>query len=716
MKNSRPPVSSRGLDRNLYMHREYLLRQGILKLLAIKDSDIRTLTVEQSCDAIDKGLHAGGAFSATIPLVALFYGGFLNLNIKDPTKRGQDIFTLSKGHAVATLASIYMELGYFDKNVLRRSRSYESILNGHPGPILPGIHIATGPMGQGIGVAQGFAIAGRVSPHFDSYCLTGDGELQEGTVWEAVMYAGQHHLDNFCVLVDRNNGQLDIHNRMIFPMPKLDDVFRSFGWEAYDVDATQYDGVLTTLERFKYGPRNGKPTAIICNATKGHGAFSDFMNKHKVTVPENLAAQELELQQEQRQRRIDEAVQYLDELDSSSDGSSVRELLLETAHDMHLDIETRGEGKRNVTTIPGPVLTRRAPKRDKSIRYDESALPKIDLKKKYTAAEIVTSAMKVFARDTRVVSIDSDLASTSGLEAGIAAVDQQRAMNAGVAEANMMLIGEAFAALGSNAWVSTFCPFFNWQVLRRIAVGHQERLEAIEAEDGWLTEGHGLDLTFLATAANFETRTNGATHMGNDDITTFDAVAHLRIIDVSCPQQLLSIMKWIMQGNRGLVYVRVMRTDSAVLYGDDYTFTFNKGYKLRENEKDQAVIISSGRGVHEALAASEICKKRGLNVGVVDMPSVDGELLCKLHASNKLLIFAEQNNGYLWQNFLKVLHGSKDKVGLNGPPRIITINTLNAEGKPQFIHSATYEELIAAFGLTPSAIADSIESSLAAVK
>ena len=143
-----------------------------------------------------------------------------------------------------------------------------------------------------------------------------------------------------------------------------------------------------------------------------------------------------------------------------------------------------------------------------------------------------SAGMKVFARDARVMSIDSDLASTSGLEGGIAAVDQMRALNAGVAEANMMLIGEAYAAMGYNAWCSTFCPFFNWQVMRRIAVGQQERLEAIHAKDGWLSEGHGLDLTFLATAANFETRTNGATHMGNDDANTFDAVAHLKIIDV----------------------------------------------------------------------------------------------------------------------------------------------------------------------------------------
>src|SRR2546425_9066783 len=97
---------------------DYLLRQATLKLLAIKDSDIRILTLEQCRDAVDKGLHAGGAFSATIPLVALFYGGFIDVDVADPTRRGQDMFTLSKGHAVAALASIYAELGYFDRSVL----------------------------------------------------------------------------------------------------------------------------------------------------------------------------------------------------------------------------------------------------------------------------------------------------------------------------------------------------------------------------------------------------------------------------------------------------------------------------------------------------------------------------------------------------------------------------------------------------------------------
>ena len=703
-------------DRDVFLHQRDIVRRGILRLLAIKDSDIRILTLEQSRDAVDQGLHAGGAFSATIPLVALFYGGFLKLDIEDPTRRGQDLFTLSKGHAVAALASIYADLGYFDKNVLKNSRSYASILNGHPGPILPGVQIATGPMGQGIGVAQGFAIAGRTSPCFDSYCMVGDGELQEGTVWEAVMYAGQNHLDNLCVLVDRNHGQLDIHTKTIYPMPELSEVFRSFGWEACDVDATQYDGVLAALERFKFGTRNGKPTAIVCSATKGYGAFSDFFNKHKVTAPLKLIAQEIGLQQGRRESRVAEALEWIEELGAGPERSAIQRLLLDAAREMHLEIDLANAERKTVRSVNGPVLTRRASRRDKRIRFDPEQLPKIDPQKSYSAAQIVSAAMSVYARDSRVVSIDSDLSTTSGLEAGVAAVDQRRAFNVGVAEANMMLIGEAFAALGNNVWVSTFCPFFNWQVLRRIAVGQQERLESIHSETGWLSEGHGLDLTFLATAANFETRTNGATHMGNDDSTTLDAVGQLKIVDVCCPQQLLSIIGWIMEGNRGLVYARVMRAESAVIYGNDYEFSFGRGQRLRASEGEQAVIISSGRGVHESLAAAAICSRRGFETGVVDMPSVDERLLMELSNSGKLLVFAEQNNGYLWQNFLKVLYRNRETMAPDVLKRTLTINTLNADGMPQFIHSATYEELTAAFGLTPEAIADAVESGIAVLQ
>lgn len=668
---------------------DHVLHQGTLKLLAIKDSDVRLLILEQCRYAVDRGLHAGGAFSATIPLVALYYGGFIDIDVEDPTRIGQDTFVLSKGHAVAALASIYAELGFFDRSVLRNSRSHHSILNGHPGPLLPGVSIATGPMGQGFGVAQGFALAGKLTPLFDSYCMTGDGELQEGPIWEAVMFAGQKHLDNLCLLVDQNNGQLDMSNRMVFPMPRLEAVFAAYDWRVHSVDATSYDGIYTALEAFRYGPRNGQPTAIICHSTKGHGALSDFFNKHKVAASDALTEQEIALQSELRARRVEEFVAFYGRLEEYAEGAALQEALADRARDMHLD--TRGWSQ-----IVGPVVRRRAPRRDKRIRYDPALLPKIDPKKEYSAADIVTASMKVFAQDSRIVSIDADLATTSGLEAGVAAVDQRRALNAGVAEANMMALGEAFAVLGFNTWISTFCPFWDWKVMRRIAVGYQERLETMSAADGWLSEGHGLDLTMLATAANFETRTNGATHMANDDATIFDGIAHLKIIDVSCPRQLLGIMKWIMEGNRGLVYLRVMRTPSAVIYTDDYGFEFGKGHVLRRGPEDRAVIVSSGRGVHEALAAADITS----GVTVVDMPSIDQGLLLQLYDSGKTMVVAEQNNGYILQNLLKILWRNRSATG--GCGRIIAINALTPEGQPQFIHSATYEELVDVYGLSPA--------------
>src|SRR5882724_2719098 len=364
--------------------------------------------------------------------------------------------------------------------------------------------------------------------------------------------------------------------------------------------------------------------------------------------------QELALQQQQRRDRANEA--------------SVQNAPPELLPAMCLDA--------NLAQVIGPVLTKRAPRRDKKIRYDAKLLPRIDKTREYSASDIMTGAMKVFARDSRVVSIDSDLASTSGLEAGIASVDQARALNVGVAEANMMCIGEAFAALGYNTWISTFCPFFDWKVLRRVAVGHQERLESIASADGWLSEGHGLDLTMLATGPNFETRTNGATHMGNDDITVFDGIAHLKIIDVCCPQQLLGIMKWIMEGNRGLVYLRVMRAPSAVVYGEDYVFEFSKGHVLKESLDDRAIIITSNRGVHEALAASALEP----GIGVVDMPSIDEPLLLKLYDSGKKLCFAEQNNGYLLRSFVKILYRRKKRCEFD---RVIAVNALDASGNAQ---------------------------------
>lgn len=662
-----------------------LFAKGLRKLLEIKDSDIRMATIEQGFNAVDQGIHIGGAMSGVIPLVALYYGGVMELNIEQPTET-QDMFVLSKGHGVATLASIYADLGYFGSEVLKNSRSGKSILNGHPGPLLPGVHLPTGPMGQGICVAGGLAIAGKRNPRYDVYVLTGDGELQEGTVWEAVMYAGARKLDNFCVLVDKNEGQLDDPKQNIFPMCNVAGQFEAFGFQVYDVDATEYGPVLSALETFKHGNREGKPTAIICNTKKGFGSFASFLIKHKVNLDKDLTDRELELQLSRRNLRVKELLRILGEADRKGVGDAVRENLTQKGKEMNLFLS--GE---TVESKPVKVQVKAAPGRDKAIAYDAAKLPRIDPEMEYQASDIVRDAMKVFAEDERVVSVDSDLGSTSGLEGGVGWRDRTRALNVGIAEANMMCIGEAFAIQGNNVWVSTFCPFFNWNVMRRIAIGQQERQEVMADPEGWLTEGHGLDLTFLATASNFETKVNGATHMGNDDIQIFGNVAHLRIVDVSCPRQLLEVMKWILQGNRGLMYVRIMRAPSGVIYKDVYEFEYGKGFYIRGDEHASAVIVSSGRGVHEAIAAVD-----GLDCAVVDMPSIDEELLWSLSSRGKKVLFAEQNNGFIWDHFRRVVF---ERGGMLEKENIKAVNTTIEEGGMKYIHSATYGELLSRFGL-----------------
>jgi transketolase len=678
-----------------------LAERAFLKLLEVKDSDIRLLTILQGKTAVDRGIHIGGAFSAVIPLVSLYYGGILNFNAAQPTQEGQDLFVLSKGHAVAALASIYADLGFFPESYLKGSRGYDSILNGHPGPILPGVHTATGPLGQGICVAEGFALAARCAKGFDVFALTGDGELQEGIPWEAFMFAGARRLDNLCVLVDKNNGQLDNPKNLLYSMDFLD-ALGHFGWNVFTVDGTGYESVVGALREFKYGPRDGRPTLIICDGRKGTGGLSSFMGGHKVDFTDAFADQEAGEQEKLRAVRVAELADIIASVEGKEEQDALRTEVAARAKKMGLEIPAAGSF--SVKSAERKVRTKQAAPRDKKIVYNAEKLPVLDAAKKYSAQEVITGAMKVFAADGRVMSVDADLAGISGLEAGVGYVDRRRALNAGIAEANMMCIGEAFAALGYNAWVSTFAPFFDWKVLRRIAVSQQERLEAAQLKDGWLTGGHGLDLTFLATSPDIETKTNGATHMGNDDSLVYGGIAHLKVINASCPQQTLAILKWIMEGNRGLVYLRILRGATPVLYPKDFRFEFGKGYYLANPAGAKVCIVSSGHGVYEALGAAKILEGKGVPAAVADMPSCDPVLIGELAASGKKVVVAEQNNGYIWDCFRKTLFGKKAAA----PDSFIPINLLDKDGSPRFIHSATYEELLEHDGLSPDLIAERI--------
>ena len=175
----------------------------------------------------------------------------------------------------------------------------------------------------------------------------------------------------------------------------------------------------------------------------------------------------------------------------------------------------------------------------------------------------------------------------------------------------------------------------------------------------------------------------------------------MKIIDVSCPRQLLAVIEWIVEGNRGLVYLRIMRNSSPVLYEKQFKFEYGKGYILRE--KGDMVLVSSGHGVHECLSAAEELEARGMMVSVLDMPSFDAEILIDLLNRNKKIIIAEQNNGYILQRLLHEVHYRKVKSDISN---IYSINTRDKSGKAEFIHSGTYKEIIMERGLDAAHLAD----------
>jgi len=242
-----------------------------------------------------RGGHYMSSLSCVDILVALYFSA-LRHNPAEPEAPDRDRMVLSKGHAAPALYAVLAECGYFSRQELMSLRRYDSRLQGHPVyHRLPGLDASSGSLGQGISTAVGIALAGKLDrKDYRVFVLLGDGECQEGQVWEAAMSAAHYHLDNLIVLIDKNDLQISGATDVVMSLGELSAKWRSFGWEVFEADGHDISDLIETLERTRATLH--RPKVIIASTVKGSGVpfIENNLNYHTAPLTDDELKRALE--------------------------------------------------------------------------------------------------------------------------------------------------------------------------------------------------------------------------------------------------------------------------------------------------------------------------------------------------------------------------------------------------------------------------------------
>ena len=266
-----------------------ILKQAELDSLAKKASEIRKSILEMIHHS-DSG-HTGGSLSMVEIMVALYYR-IMRHDANNPDWPRRDRFILSKGHCAPALYAVLADCGYFPIEDLKRLRQIGQHLQGHPNHRkTPGVEATTGSLGQGLSIALGMALGATLRGDKQYYyVLCGDGEMQEGQIWEAAMFGHKYKLCNVIAFVDRNYYQQNDHTEQIMPLEPLAPKWNSFGWNTYEIDGHDFQQIFDAVERAK--SQNDSASVIIAHTTKGKGV--SFMENQPGWHGKSLNKEELE--------------------------------------------------------------------------------------------------------------------------------------------------------------------------------------------------------------------------------------------------------------------------------------------------------------------------------------------------------------------------------------------------------------------------------------
>ena len=497
--------------------------------------------------------HPTSCCSAADVVAALFFGQ-MRYDAKNPHHYNNDRFILSKGHAAPLLYAAWAEAGLFPVEDLLKLRTIDSDLEGHPTPRLSFADVATGSLGQGLGVGVGMALAGRLDKlDYNTYVLLGDGEIAEGAVWEAASLAGIYKLNNLIAIVDANRlGQSQAtafgHDVEVYRKR-----FSAFGWRVETLD----DGhdVEEIIEVLGGVGLDDKPLAIIAKTYKGAGVsfLQDKDNWHGKPLSKEEAAR---------------AIAELQPSAKSAAGISIVP----------------------PSSLPAPANT--VPASYPPLSYKPGDL--VATREAYGAA-----LARIGEADLRVVALDGDTKNSTYAERFFKKFPD-RFTECYIAEQNLVAVAVGFGTRGKVPFASTFATFFTR------AFDHI-RVAGIST----------ANLKLVGSHVGVSIGEDGPSQMALEDIAMMRAVAGSVVFypsDAVSTEKLVEQMAL----HKGIFFLRTSRPKTPVLYSNDEPFPIGGAKLIRQNAGDKVTVVAAGVTLHEAIKAAELLKGQGIGISIVD--------------------------------------------------------------------------------------------------
>ena len=527
-------------------------------------SALRNAATELRIDSIRSTTEAGSGHPSTClsaaEIVATLFFAEMRFVPTDPRNPDNDRFVLSKGHAAPILYAAWAQAGLFPREEVLKLRRIDSDLEGHPTPRLNFVDVATGSLGQGLCAGVGIALnARRIESAYRTYVLLGDGEMAEGSVWEAASMAVHFKLDNLCAIVDVNALGQSQHTQFDHDMQRIASHWAGWGWHTIVVDGHDVQQLLDAYTTAR--KTTGRPTVVLAKTIKGKGVAS-------------IEAKE---------------------------GWHGKALKKDEAEKAIADLERQRQPGVAKPSIPGPRSTSR-----KIPAPDYAKMPAPGYKKGDLVAtrEAWGSALAALGGvDERVVALDADV-KNSTFSDRFEKAHPSRFYEAFIAEQAMVGAAMGLAARGAIPFPSTFACF-----LTRAA--DFIRMSGISFVNVKLAGSH----------AGVSIGEDGPSQMALEDLAMFRAVPNCTVL-YPCDAVSTERLVVEMAKADGLAYMRTSRPKTPILYGGDEQFPIGGCKVIRQSDSDVATVVAAGVTVHEALKAAEALQKSGINIRVIDLYSV----------------------------------------------------------------------------------------------